>query len=72
MNYGLVTGAFVRDNGGTPSDRQLVGVQVDFLIDRSVLFEFMDAMRPIDESARREPIQAILDYSAKLGAEVSA
>lgn len=52
-------------------DMQAVPVTVDFVIDRSVLFEFMDALRPIERNARREPIEAILDYSAKLGIEVN-
>lgn len=64
MHYGLVTGVFVRDNGDTQTDRQIVTVQVDFIVYRSVLFEFMDALRPIDQTARREPIQAILEHSA--------
>ena len=61
MKYGYVERVDVVDSS---SD---VLVSVDFCISRSVLFEFMDALRPINQDAKREPIQAILDYSAELG-----
>lgn len=70
MRYGYVRDVTVYDNGDAPIDRSAVLVSVDFIVSRSVLFEFMDALRPIDQKARREPIQAILDYSSELGIEV--
>ena len=69
MRYGLVDSVTVYDYG-EGNDRQTVEVAVTFIIDRSVLFEFMDALRPINRCARREPIEAIIDHSADLGIEV--
>lgn len=70
MKYGLVKELTVYDDGDTPADKDLVRVSVDFLIMRNVLFEFIDALRPINQSAIREPIEAILDNSAKQRIEV--
>lgn len=67
MKYGIVKELTVYDDGNTQADKEGVRVSVDFLISRSVLFEFMDALRPINPRARREPIEAILDHSAKEG-----
>ena len=61
MKYGLVTGLNVCDNGDTPEDKQVVQVTVDFLINRSILFEFMDALRPINQHTPREPIEALIN-----------
>ena len=69
MRYGTVKRVNADDCFGGV-DRQSVPVTVYFMVDRSVLFEFMDAIRPISRNARREPIEAILGYSAKLGMEV--
>ena len=41
----------------------LVSVSVGFMVDRSILYEFMDCLKPIDENAPREPIEAILEHS---------
>ena len=70
MLYGLVDELLVYDDGSSPVERQTVHVKVDFIVDRSILFEFMDALRPIDQKAQREPIAAILDHSAVPGVEV--
>ena len=67
MKYGEVDELTVYDDGDAVSDSCTVRVSVDFLIERRVLFEFMDALRPIDPSTRREPIEAIVDHSAELG-----
>lgn len=64
MKYGFVSEVRVLDDGRTEQERSLVSVTVEFLVSRDVLFEFMDALRPINQEARREPIQAILDGSA--------
>lgn len=72
MLYGLVDELLVYDDGPSPVERQSVHVKVDFVVDRSILFEFMDALRPIDQRAQREPIAAILEHSAALGVEVTA
>lgn len=64
MKYGFVREMRVFDDGTTKQDKSLVDVTVEFLVSRDVLFEFMDALRPINQEARREPIQAILDSSA--------
>ena len=69
MLYGLVDELLVYDDGASAVERQAVHVKVDFIIDRSILFEFMDALRPIDQMAQREPIAAILNHSAALGIE---
>lgn len=71
MLYGLVDELLVYDDGASPADRQIVRVKVDFIVDRSILFEFIDALRPIDQRARREPIAAILNHSAALGVEAN-
>lgn len=71
MKYGLVDSVTVYDQG-KGNERQTVLVNVDFVIDRSILFEFMDSLRPINNGARREPIEAIIDHSAELGIEVDA
>ena len=71
MLYGLVNELLVYDDGDSPAERQSVHVKVDFIVDRSVLFEFIDALRPIDQRAQREPIVAILDHSAALGVKVT-
>ena len=70
MLYGLVDELLVYDDGASPVERQTVRVKVDFIVDRAILFEFMDALRPIDQRAQREPIAAILNHSAALGVEV--
>ena len=70
MLYGLVDELLVYDDGASPVERQAVHVKVDFIVDRAILFEFMDALRPIDQMAQREPIAAILNHSAVLGIEV--
>lgn len=72
MQYGLVDELLVYDDGASSVERQTVRVKVDFIVDRTVLFEFMDALRPIDQRAQREPIAAILNHSAELGVEVDA
>ena len=64
MQYGFVSEVRVVDDGRTPQERSLVNVTVEFFVSRNVLFEFMDALRPINQNACREPIQAILDSSA--------
>ena len=64
MKYGTVEELTVYDND-SDCDKETVRVSVDFLIYRRVLFEFMDALRPIDQYAPREPIAAILDHSAR-------
>lgn len=71
MLYGLVDELLVYDDGSSPVERQSVHVKVDFIVDRSILFEFIDALRPIDQRAQREPIVAILDHSAALGVKVA-
>lgn len=72
MLYGVVDELLVYDDGATPIERQTVRVKVDFIVDRAILFEFIDALRPIDQKAQREPIAAILYHSAALGEEVTA
>lgn len=74
MKYGTVEELTVYDrDSGTVYDcdsgcgRKTVHVAVEFTVDRKVLFEFMDALRPINQYAPREPIAAILDHSADLG-----
>lgn len=64
MKYGRVNGVIVRDTGSTWYENSTVDITVEFSVERSVLFEFMDALRPIDPEAHREPIQAILDHSS--------
>lgn len=64
MKYGFVSEVRVFDDGRTQYESSLVNVTVEFFVSRDVLFEFMDALRPINQEARREPIQAILDSSA--------
>lgn len=58
MKYGFVEYMQTVDRGKD------VKVAVDFVIDRSVLYEFMDCLKPIDGKAMREPILAILEHSA--------
>lgn len=69
MLYGLVDELLVYDDGASLVERQNVRVKVDFIVNRAVLFEFIDALRPIDKRARREPIAAILNHSAVPGVE---
>ena len=69
MKYGMVDELTVYDRDAE-CDKEKVRVSVEFLIDRRVLFEFMDALRPIYPNAPREPIAAILDHSAKPEIEV--
>lgn len=69
MRYGEVGELNVYDCG-RKYEGETVRVSVEFQIDRKVLFEFMDALRPIYPNAPREPIAAILDHSAKPGIEV--
>lgn len=71
MRFGIVKSTTVWDEGNTPADRHAVEVQVVFGVDRNVLYEFLDALRPAVEGARREPILALLDYSARLGEGLS-
>lgn len=59
MKYGCVNDMTVMSNG------ILARVRVDFLIDRQVLYEFMDCLMPVNEEAKREPIVAILDHSSQ-------
>lgn len=65
MRYGFIDNVHVRDYMDST-----VMVNVDFHIDRNVLFEFMDALVSMNGEAKREPIQALLDYSAELGEAV--
>ena len=65
MKYGTVNRVDVYDAGGGAYDELKAQVSVDFTIDRRVLFEFMDALRPINPEAQREPIAAILEHSAQ-------
>lgn len=58
MKYGYVECVDTSDYNG-----DLVNVSVDFMVDRSVLYEFMDCLKPIDKNAPREPIEAILEHS---------
>ena len=60
MKYGFINDISVDDNGIRAR------VSVDFIVDRSVLYEFMDCLIPIDGKAEREPIEAILNHSAKV------
>ena len=69
MKYGEVEKVVVWDGD---SDASMAEVEVTFRVSRSVLFEFIDALKPISPSAKREPIRAILDYSSELGAEVES
>ena len=64
MKYGRINGIIVHDTGSTWFENSTVDITVEFSVERSVLFEFMDALRPIDTEAHREPIQAILDHSS--------
>lgn len=65
MKYGRVNGVIVHDTGSTWFvENSMVDITVEFSVERSVLLEFMDALRPIDPEAHREPIQAILDHSS--------
>lgn len=59
MKYGYVSDMTVI------SDGRLAKVSVDFLVERPVLYEFMDCLMPVSEGAEREPIAAILDHSAQ-------
>ena len=58
MKYGFIADMDTSDMGG-----DYVKVSVDFLVERPVLYEFMDCLRPIKTSAEREPIKAILEHS---------
>ena len=69
MRFGIVKSTHVWDEGNTPAERHTVDVETVFGVDRSVLYEFLDALRPAVEGARREPILALLDYSARVGDE---
>lgn len=62
VKYGRVEEVRVDDEG-----ELLVDVTVYFKVDRLVLAEFLDALQPFNADANREPIQALLDYSAELG-----
>ena len=59
MKYGYVECVDTSDYKGS----DLVSVSVGFMVDRSVLYEFMDCLKPIDKNAPREPIEAILEHS---------
>ena len=52
MKYGFIDDIRVTDNGLAAS------VTVEFLIDRSVLYEFMDCLKPINNDA---PVYVIFD-----------
>jgi len=58
MKHGFVESVDTRDAGG-----YCVRVSVNFQINRSMFYEFMDCLIPVDEQERREPIAAILDHS---------
>ena len=59
MKYGEVLKLTVFDD--SPS---MAEVEVAFRVERAVMHKFIDALKPIDPSAKREPIQAILECSA--------
>lgn len=65
MKYGRVNRVIVHDTGSAWFENSTVDITVEFSVERSVLFEFMDALRPIDPEAHREPVQAILCHSAE-------
>ena len=58
MKHGCIENIDTHDVGDC-----LVKVSVDFMVDRSVLYEFMDCLKPLDVYAPREPIEAILEHS---------
>ena len=58
MKYG-----FIADMDTFDASNDCVRVSVDFMVDRSVLYEFMDCLKPINRNAPREPIEAILEHS---------
>ena len=60
MRYGTVDSVKINDFKANEAI-----VDVRFYVVRSALFEFMDALNPIDPDARREPILAILEHSAQ-------
>lgn len=58
MVHGVIENVSTFDNGGA------ISVDVAFRIDRDVAFDFLDALKPIDPGAEREPILAILNQSS--------
>ena len=58
MKYG-----FIEDVDTFDAGKDFVRVNVDFMVDRSLLYEFIDCLKPSDLSAAREPIEAILEHS---------
>ncbi len=44
-----------------------VKFDVTFNVSREVALKFMDALIPCDSKAKRDPVGAILDYSASIG-----
>lgn len=58
MKYGFIKSVDTSDMGC-----DLVSVSVDFVIKRSVLYEFADCLMPVNVDAEREPIAAILEHS---------
>lgn len=58
MDYGSVERVTTHDSGGSQ-----IEVTVKFLVDRRVIYEFMDCLEPVVPGALREPIRAIMDHS---------
>ena len=58
MDYGSVERVTTHDSGESQ-----IEVTVTFLVDRRVIYEFMDCLEPVVPGALREPIRAIMDHS---------
>lgn len=58
MKSGYVVSVDMHDMGGLHAK-----VSVEFTVNRSILYEFIDCLMPVDEYALREPVEAILEHS---------
>ena len=58
MDYGSVERVTTHDSGESQ-----IEVTVKFLVNRGVIYEFMDCLKPVVPGALREPIRAIMDHS---------
>jgi len=58
MKYGYIESMRTHDVGSSR-----VRVVVDFIVNRSEAYDFMDCLMPAGPDAKREPIEAILEHS---------
>lgn len=60
MDFGSVEQVRTYDSGGSQ-----IEVTVEFLVNRYVIYEFMECLKPVVPGVLMEPIKAILEHSPK-------